>query len=409
MTEKTAGTPAGLIALAIGGFGIGLTEFGIVGLLPEISRDLDISESTAGYAVSGYALSVALGAIALTAFLSRFKKKPALVGLMVLFIIGNMISALATDFTVLMVGRVIAALCHGAFFGVGAVVAAGLVVESRRAGAIALMFAGLTVANVAGIPLGTLLGQQLGWRSTFWAITIIGVLALVGMQLLVEVKNDQPSSGIRSEMQVFRRWPALASALVSVLTFGSMVGAYTYIAFTLTEVTGFAESTVPLILLLFGVGTFLGNLLGGRLADRSLDKSLALLILIMSVVLAVFALGAGNKAFALVAMFVLGTVGFATAPGLQLRVMRHAEDVPTMASGLNIAALNVGNAIGAWLGGLTIALGLGYVSPLWVGAALGLAALLVLGLTVLTGTSGTSKRTGPAAAPDLAKQARASS
>ncbi|MBM7415537.1 MULTISPECIES: MFS transporter [Nocardiaceae] len=402
MAEKTAGTHAGLIALAIGGFGIGLTEFGIVGLLPEISRDLHIGESTAGYAVSGYALSVALGAIALTAFLSRFKKKQALVGLMVLFILGNMVSALATNFAVLMVGRVIAALCHGAFFGVGAVVAAGLVVETRRAGAIALMFAGLTVANVAGIPLGTLLGQQLGWRSTFWAITIIGVLSLVGMQLLVTVKNDQPSPGIRSEMHVFRRRPALASALVSVLTFGSMVGAYTYIAFTLTDVTGFAESTVPLILLLFGAGTFLGNLLGGRLADRALDKSLALLILTMSALLAVFALGAGNKALTLVAMFILGTVGFATAPGLQLRVMRHAEDVPTMASGLNIAALNIGNALGAWIGGLTIALGLGYVSPLWVGAALGLAALVVLALSVRTGRSGPSVDTTSAAATERA-------
>ena len=374
--------PAGLIALALGGFGIGLTEFGIVGLLPDVAADLKVTESAAGYLVSGYALSVAAGALALTAAVSRYDRKKVLLGLMVLFIVGNLICAIAPGYSILLLGRVIAALCHGAFFGIGAVVAADLVPVKRRAAAIALMFGGLTVANVLGIPLGTLLGQQLGWRSTFWALTFIGVVVFIGLRLLVPSTPAIFKTNLRQEIGLFRRPQVWVSATVSVLTFGGVIGAFTYIAFTLTEVSNFPSSAVPWLLVLFGVGTFIGNFIGGKLADRAPVRSLTLLLALNTVVLGAFALTAHSQVMTIVLLFLMGAVGLATAPGLQLRMMEHAQDAPTMASGANIAALNVGNALGAWLGGLGLAAGLGYVSPLWVGAG-----LTAIGLVVLTAGS----------------------
>lgn len=393
MSQQSRALPAGLIALALGGFGIGLTEFGIVGLLPEIAADFGVTKSVAGYLISGYALTVAIGAIILTGSVSGIERKRVLVSLMVLFILGNAISAIAPSYAVMVIGRVVAALCHGAFFGVGAVVAADMVAENRRAGAISLMFAGLTVAMVVGIPLGTLLGQQMGWRSTFWAITVIGIVTLVGIQLLVSPSPAAKSNSLWSEIGIFGRPQVLLSAAVSILTFGALVGAFTYIAFILTEVTGFAASAVPWLLLLFGVGSFIGNLIGGRVADRALNTSLIAILFLLTAVLAGFGLTAANTWAAIAAMFLLGTIGFAAAPGLQLRIMQFASDAPTMSSGANIAALNVGNAFGAWLGGLAIAAGLGLSSPLWVGAGLAATALLVLTLT-----SAASKRTSQASA-----------
>lgn len=374
--------PAGLVALALGGFGIGLTEFGIVGLLPDVASDLRVTESAAGYLVSGYALSVAVGALALTAAVSRYDRKKVLLGLMVLFIVGNLACAIAPGYSILLLGRVIAALCHGAFFGIGAVVAADLVPANRRAAAIALMFGGLTVANVFGIPLGTLLGQQLGWRSTFWALTFIGVVVFIGLRLLVPSTPVPVKTNLRQEIGVFGRPQVWVSATVSVLTFGGVIGAFTYIAFTLTEVSDFPSSAVPWLLVLFGVGTFIGNFIGGKVADRAPVRSLTLLLALNTVVLGVFALTAHSQAMTIVFLFLMGAVGLATAPGLQLRMMEHAQDAPTMASGANIAALNVGNALGAWLGGLGLSAGLGYVSPLWIGAS-----LTAIGLVVLTAGS----------------------
>ena len=379
MTKQKSGSlPAGLFALALGGFGIGLTEFGIVGLLPEIAADFSVSESISGYLVSGYALAVAFGVIALTAAFSRVERKKVLLGLVILFIAGNLVSALAPTYLVILIGRIIAALCHGGFFGVGAVVAANMVEDKKKAGAISLMFAGLTVANVVGIPFGTFIGQQFGWRSTFWVITALGIVTFLGIQFLVQSSPAPKTAGLRSELGVLRRPQVLLSATVSILTFGGLVGAYTYIAFTLTEVSGFASSAVPWLLLLFGTGTFIGNLVGGKVADRSLDSSLLVILIGLAIVLVAFALSAAIWWAALIAMFFLGAVGFATAPGLQLRIMHFADDAPSVASGANIAALNIGNAIGAWIGGLAIAAGLGFVSPLWVGAALAAGAFLIL-------------------------------
>lgn len=368
--------PLGLLALAVGGFGIGLTEFVIMGLLPEVAADFAVTETVAGYLISGYAIAVAVGAIGLTAAVIRLDRKKVLVGLMGLFIAGNLLSALAPTYELLLAGRILAALCHGAFFGIGAVVATSMVAPDRRAGAIAMMFAGLTSANVLGVPFGTFLGQQLGWRSTFWAITVIGVVALVGIVALVPATaDDAVPPRLRAELRAFREPQVWWSILVTVLGFGGMFGGFTYIAYTLTEVSGFASSTVPWLLVVFGSGLFVGNYLGGKAADRSITRTLLVLLAVLTVVLAVFALTATSQVVTVVSLFFMGAFGFATVPGLQLRIMGHAAGAPTMASAANIAAFNVGNALGAWVGGLTIGAGLGYLSPLWAGAGITLVAL----------------------------------
>ncbi|MEU7647520.1 MFS transporter [Streptomyces huasconensis] len=395
--------PIGLIALALGGFGIGLTEFGIVGLLPEVAGDFDVSEAVAGYLVSGYALSVAIGAVGLTAAVARLDRKKVLLGLMLLFVAGNLISAVAPTYSLLMVGRVVAALCHGAFFGVGAVVASDMVAENKKGSAIALMFGGLTAANVLGVPLGTFVGQQFGWRATFWAITVIGVIALIGIQLLVPQPSADGQASLRSELAVFRRGQVWVSLALSVLAFGGVIGGYTYIAFTLTEVSGFATSTVPWLLVLFGVGTFIGNFFGGKAADKSPNAALIGILGALAVIMSVFALTAESKIATIVALLLMGTIGLAAAPGLMVRIMKYAEDAPTMASGANVAAFNVGNALGAWIGGLTIAAGYGFVSPLWVGAGLALAGLVVVATSSLSGRSTASTTIAAGAAPRLEK------
>jgi DHA1 family inner membrane transport protein len=384
--------PIGLIALALGGFGIGLTEFVIMGLLPEVAADFRVSEATAGWLISGYALAVVVGALLLTAAVTRFERKPVLAVLMVVFVAGNMVSAVAPDYSTMMAGRIIAALSHGAFFGIGAVVAASMVAPTKKAGAIAIMFTGLTAANVLGVPFGTMLGQAAGWRSTFWAITGIGVLALVGILALVPktaagAAGASASGGLRGELRAFRSGQVWLSILVTILGYGGMFGAFTYIAFTLTEVTGFAAATVPWLLILFGVGLFIGNTVGGKAADKNVDRTLVVVLSVLVVVLVVFALTSGNQPMTIASMVLLGGFGFATVPGLQMRVMKYANNAPTLASGANIGAFNVGNALGAWLGGVTITAGLGYTSPIWAGAV-----ITLLGLGVMLLAAGRAKR-----------------
>ncbi len=377
--------PLGLIALAVGGFGIGLTEFVIMGLLPEVAADFSISEAAAGWLISGYALSVVVGALLVTAAVTRLPRKPVLAGLMVLFIAGNMMSAMAPDYTSMMAGRVIAALCHGAFFGIGAVVAADMVAPSKKAGAIAIMFTGLTAANVLGVPFGTLLGQQAGWRSTFWAITAIGIIALVGILALVPNMARERGGSLRNELRAFKSRQVWLSITVTVLGYGGMFGAFTYIAFTLTRVSGFAATTVPWLLILFGLGLFFGNALGGRAADRNVDKTLLVVLSILAAILVVFALTAASQFMAIASLVLMGGFGFATVPGLQMRVMTWATAAPTLASGANIGAFNLGNALGAWLGGVTITAGLGYTSPIWAGAGLTLLAVAVMAFAAADG------------------------
>jgi DHA1 family inner membrane transport protein len=387
--------PIGLIALALGGFGIGLTEFVIMGLLPEVAADFSVSEATAGWLISGYALAVVVGALLLTAAVTRFERKPVLAVLLVLFIAGNLVSAVAPGYSMMMVGRIIAALAHGAFFGIGAVVAADMVAPTKKAGAIAIMFTGLTAANVLGVPFGTMLGQAAGWRSTFWAITGIGVLALIGILTLVPrtgrdgAAAQAGSGGLRSELRAFRSGQVWLSILVTILGYGGMFGAFTYIAFTLTEVTGFDASTVPWLLVLFGVGLFIGNTVGGKAADRNVDRTLLVVLAALVVILAAFALTANNQPLTIASIVLMGGFGFATVPGLQMRVMKYANSAPTLASGANIGAFNVGNALGAWLGGVTITAGLGYTSPIWAGAG-----ITLLGLGVMAFAAANAKGRG---------------
>ncbi len=377
--------PLGLVALAVGAFGIGLTEFVIMGLLPEVARDFAVSEASAGWLISGYALSVVAGALGLTAATTRLPRKPVLVGLIVLFLIGNALTAMAPGYDVAMIGRIVAALCHGAFFGIGAVVAADLVAPEKKAGAIALMFTGLTAANVFGVPFGTFLGQQFGWRSTFWAIVAVGVVALVGILTLVpSLPRPAVPVALRSELAAFRSGQVWLSLLITVLAYGGMFGAFTYIAYTLTDVSGFAAESVPWLLVLFGVGLVIGNVVGGRLADRSIDRTLLFFVAALLVVLVAFAALAASGIAAAIALFLMGGFGFGTVPGLQSRIMNSAGGAPTLASGANIGAFNVGNALGAWAGGLGIAAGWGYTSPLWIGAAITAAALVVVVAAMLS-------------------------
>lgn len=392
--------PLGLIALAIGGFGIGLTEFVIMGLLPDVAADFGITEAEAGWFISGYALAVVVGALGLTAATTRLPRKPVLVALLVLFIAGNAISAIAPTYELMMTGRVIAALSHGAFFGIGSVVAASLVAPEKAAGAIAVMFTGLTAANVLGVPFGTFLGQEFGWRSTFWAISAIGVLALVGIATLVPTLGaDGPAPSLRRELGAFRSGQVWLSLLVTVLGFGGMFGAFTYIAYTLTEVSGFDSAAVPWLLVLFGAGLVVGNWIGGRLADRSIDGTLLGFIAALVVVLALFAWLAWSPIATVALLIAMGGFGFGTVPALQSRVMRYAAQAPTLASGANIGAFNLGNALGAWAGGVAITAGLGYTSPIWVGAAITAAALLVMVVAAITARGAHRPHAGEPATP----------
>jgi DHA1 family inner membrane transport protein len=275
-----------------------------------------------------------------------------------------------------------------------------MVKETQQASAIALMFGGLTVATVAGVPLGTFLGQQLGWRSTFWAITAIGVVTLIGVLVLVPTIEAATGSNLRQELAAFRKFQVWISLLVGILAFGAVVGAFTYIAFTLTEVSGFSPAAVPWLLVVFGVGAFVGNLVGGKLADRALTPTLVTLMALLAAVLTLFALTAQNQIATVTGLLLLGAVGLGTAPGLQVRIMTFAPEAPTMASSANVAALNLGNAFGAWLGGVTIAAGYGFVSPLWVGASLAVAGLVVL----LVGTAVMRTPAGTTTEPDAAQQ-----
>ena len=370
--------PTGLFALALGAFGIGLTEFGIVGLLPQVASEFNISEQVAGYLVSGYAVSVAIGAVMLTSFMIRMERRLTLMLLSGLFIIGNLISALSISYDTLLFGRIVAALCHGAFFSIGAVVASDMVEGDKKGAAISLMFAGLTVSNIVGVPLGTFVGLEMGWRTTFWALALIGVFTMVGIRTLIPAMPAHRDTNLSREFSVFKRPQVWISALLSVLSFGGVIGGFTYIAFTLTQVSGFAAQTVPWLLVLFGVGTFVGNIYGGKAADKSLNKSLGIILMLLTVVMAAFAMSAQSQIMTVILLLLMGTVGLATAPGLQLRMMKYASDAPTVASGTTLAALNIGNALGAWLGGMALDEGYGFVSPLWVGAALSLVALMVV-------------------------------
>ncbi|MFI2641639.1 MFS transporter [Streptomyces sp. NPDC018610] len=369
--------PLALLALAIGAFGIGTTEFVIMGLLPEVAHDFGVSIPTAGLLVTGYALGVMFGAPLMTVLGTKISRKRMLMLLMGLFIAGNVLSALAPAFSVMLIGRVVASLAHGAFFGIGSVVAAELVAPHKRAGAIAMMFTGLTVANVVGVPLGTLIGQSAGWRVTFAVVAGLGVVGLAGIAKLVPDLPRPEGVHLRHELAALKNAQVLLAMAMTVLGFGGVFAAVTYIAPMMTRVAGFSDGSVTWLLVLFGLGMVAGNLIGGRFADRALMPMLYVSLSALAVVLALFTLTAHSRVTAAVTIVLIGALGFATVPPLQKRVLDQAHGAPTLASALNIGAFNLGNALSAWLGGLVIAAGFGYTAPNWVGAALAAGALVL--------------------------------
>ncbi|MCX4537489.1 MFS transporter [Streptomyces sp. NBC_01669] len=369
--------PLALLALAIGAFGIGTTEFVIMGVLPQVAGDFGVTIPTAGWLVSGYALGVVIGAPLLTVLGAKVSRKKMLMFLMALFVIGNSLSALAPSFGLMLVGRVVASLAHGAFFGIGSVVAADLVAPEKKASAISLMFMGLTVANIVGVPGGTSIGQAAGWRVTFLIVAALGVIGFLGVAKLVPEMGRPKTQDVRSEFAAFKNVQVWLAMAMTVLGYGGVFAAITYITPMMTEVAGYTEGAVTWLLVLFGIGMFLGNLLGGKFADRKLMPMLFTSLAGLSAALLLFTATAHNKVPAAITLSLIGALGFATVPPLQKWVLDQASAAPTLASAANIGAFNLGNALAAWLGGIVIAAGLGYTSPNWVGALLSGTALLL--------------------------------
>lgn len=372
--------PLALYALTAGAFGIGVTEFVIMGLLIDVSKDLGVSISAAGLLISGYALGVVIGAPILGAISGKMPRKTLLLALMVVFTIGNLACALAPDYWTLMAARVLTAFAHASFFGVGSVVATGLVAPNKKASAIAIMFTGLTVANILGVPFGTWLGQAYGWRATFWAVTLIGILALAVIALLVP--KDEPSDAQEETSQglaaVLGRRGVILGLLTTVLSWVGVFAAFTYIAPILTQITGFSESAVSPILLVFGGGLVIGNLAGGWLADRHLLPTIIGSLVALAVILLVMTAAIHQPILAVIAIAMFGAAAFATVAPLQMWVLKQAEGAGQgLASSFNIAAFNLGNAIGAWLGGAVIDHGPGLGSVTLVAGLVPIVALAV--------------------------------
>uniref|UniRef100_UPI0006E26728 MFS transporter n=1 Tax=Streptomyces graminilatus TaxID=1464070 RepID=UPI0006E26728 len=338
-TTSTTTSPLALLALAVGAFGIGTTEFVMMGLLPDVAADLGVSIPSAGHLVSAYALGVVIGAPLLVAATARIPRRKVLIGLMVLFVAGNALSAFAPTYDYLLAARFLSGLPHGAFFGVGAVVATSMVAPERKARSVSLMFLGLTVANVVGVPVATAMGQQLGWRVTFLGVSVIGVAAIAALALLIpHDRAGAPVAGLRGELAALKSLPVWLALGTTVTGFGALFSAYSYIAPMLTDSAGYADSSVTLLLALFGVGATIGNLLGGRLADHSMRGTLFGGLVSMIVVLALFPLLMSTEWSAALAVVLLGVSSFVAGSPLNLMVMERASTAPSLASSANQAA-----------------------------------------------------------------------
>ncbi|KTT59849.1 MFS transporter [Pseudomonas oryzihabitans] len=367
-----------LLALATGAFGIGVTEFAPMGMLPGIAADLGVSIPAAGLLVSAYALGVLIGAPLMTLTTGRIPRRHLLIGLMAIFTLGNLMSALASDYTSLLIARVVTSLNHGAFFGVGALVAASVVAPDKRAGAVAAMFMGLTLATIGGVPLATWFGELLGWRQAFWGIAGLGVLTMVALWFALPNVALPPSDGVMAEIRVLARPPVLAALALTVVGSGAMFTVFTYIAPILSRETHASTAFITAMLVLFGVGLTLGNLWGGKAADKSIDRTLIASLGVLIVVLLAFTVLMRWPLPAAVAILVWGIASFALVPPLQMRVMEAAQDAPNLASAVNIGAFNLGNAIGAALGGAVIKAGLGYPAISLAGAGMAALGLLMV-------------------------------
>ena len=373
--------PVALLALALSAFAIGTTEFVIMGLLPEVAGDLQVSIPSAGWLISGYALGVAIGAPIMALLTAKLPRKRTLILLMIIFIIGNVLCALAYTYNLLMLARVITALCHGAFFGIGSVVAASLVAPSRQASAVALMFTGLTLANVLGVPLGTWFGQLFGWRATFWGVAIIGILAFIALIVSLPTNKDEKPVHLASEISALANGKLWLSLLMTVCFAAAMFALFSYIAPLLLQVTGISDRGVSWTLFLIGAGLTVGNIVGGKLAAWKVSFSLILSFSLIAVFSLLFSWTSHALWLAEVTLFLWAMATFATVPGLQINVVRHGKDAPNLVSTLNISAFNVGNALGAWVGGAVIDKGYGLTAVPVAAAALAAAGLVVCLLT----------------------------
>lgn len=375
--------PKALVALALATFSIGTTEFAISGLLPDVASDLHVSISTAGLLVSGYALGIVAGAPGLTIALRRVPPRRVLLALMITFIVGSVISGLAPNYAMLMTGRLLSAVSHGGFFAIGAYLATRLVTADRQASAVSIMFIGLTVANVIGVPLGTFVGQLYGWRSAFWLIAAAATAALVGLLTLVPDQPAAPPRSLRQTVQPFTTARVWVSVAVTALGLGGMFAAFTYIVPLLTDVAGWSASSVTWILVLFGIGVTAGNIAGGRFADKKLDATILVSLTMLAIVLFALAAASGSPVLTLVVLVLVGVFGFAPNSPMQNRLIRQAPCEPTIGSAANIAAVNVGAALGSWLGGFVIDAGYGYPAvDVAAGALSGASVLVFIALSI---------------------------
>ncbi|UUC44958.1 MFS transporter [Flavobacterium cerinum] len=374
-TSKSKKLPAALWALTISAFGIGTTEFVIVGLLPTVANDLKTSISSAGLLVSLYALGVAIGAPILTALTSHINRKKLLLSVMVLFIIGNGLASIAPSFTTLVLARILTGFAHGVFFSIGATIAAGLVSADKRASAIAIMFAGLTVAIVTGVPLGTYIGQHFGWRATFIGVAALGVIGLIASSLLIpnSQQKNKPLQ-LKDQLKVLKNPSILLVLAITALGYGGTFVTFTYMAPLLQNISGFSADATSLLLLIYGIAIALGNVIGGKVSNQKPIKALMVMFLLQAVVLLILSFTVFNQITAVITLFAMGILAFSNVPGLQLYVVQMAEKylpgTEDVASALNIAAFNIGIAIGAFIGGHIVESSLGIESTPWVGAIL---------------------------------------
>jgi predicted MFS family arabinose efflux permease len=374
-----------LLALAISAFGIGTTEFISVGLLPAIAKDLDVTITMAGLTVSLYALGVAIGAPVLTSLTSSMSRKNLLIWIMIVFILGNTIAATATTFTVLLIARVVSALSHGVFMSIGSTIAADLVPEDKRASAIAIMFSGLTVATVTGVPIGTFLGDQFGWRFAFMGIVLVGVIGLIGNSILIPANlRKTEKASFRDQIRLIKNGRLLLMFAITALGYGGTFVTFTYLSPLLQKVTGFKPEAVSLILLGYGIAIAIGNVIGGRLSNKNPLRALFFMFIVQAIVLATLTFTAPFKVAGLLTILFMGLLAFMNVPGLQVYVVilaeRYVPSAVDVASALNIAAFNAGIAIGSYLGGV-VTDSIGLVHTGWVGA------IMVAGAVLLTGWS----------------------
>lgn len=367
--------PLPILALAVASFCIGTTEFVIMGLLPEVAADLGVSIPAAGLLVTGYALGVVIGAPIIAVGTAKLPRKPVLIGLAMMFVLGNLLCAIAPTYWTLMIARVITAFGHGAFFGIGSVVAASLVPANKRASAIALMFAGLTLANILGVPGGTALGEAFGWRMTFFAVVAIGLISVAAIAFLVPAGVAPPGKGgVASEVKVLGKLQVWLAMIISALASGSLFAVFTYIKPILTDVTGVSVASVTWILLLFGGGMTIGNIIGGKLADWKLMPTAIGALVVMAAIHVALAQLSYSAPAAILLIFLWGVMTFVIVPPMQMRVVETASEAPNLAATLNQGAFNAGNAAGAWVGGAAISMGVSYADLPLVGAAIALSA-----------------------------------